>query len=1008
MGTAIALVAPAMAQTVTPAPVPQNDATDEKTSPDLARTKAEHRADRPVDQPAGTDGPDLIVTGTRIVRPNMASNAPITVVDSDFIRQRGIARLEESLFQLPQVAPGLGAQGTGWTAGRAEINLRGLGPGRTLTLLNGQRIVNDANLIPGALVERVDLLTGGASAVYGSDAIAGVVNFIIKRRFEGLTFDGEISGFNHRNNNQVLLRAADAVGYRRPQSNFLGGGNFFASLAGGKTIIDDRVNISGFVRYRETVPVRLTDLDTTICPLMMNAPNATVFRNDTFACQQPPFYPRNLFGFRGQNYTANPDGSRGWRVAGPADAIVVPRDAYLQRREKAWTGGGFISADLFSDIRLDGNFIYNRSRQESVIVEGNQSYADGVVNCDNPLMSPAQASLICGTRAGTTQLSNAFPTSLYRPNFTQTMRPIVTDWRGAVTLAGTIVDKIRFEASYQRSRNVYDNNIDRAFHLNAWERIGRGLQVRNVNGTPTCVSRINGTDPDCVPIDIFAGNPMNNQAVFNYLTAPGVARQQNDLEVLNLIVSGTLGDYGIKSPFASNGIGFALVAEQRRDRFQSTGSGSWANFNIFDGRTRVREYAAELDVPLVENVRFIDELGVNGGYRLSDYDTYNRLVHTWKVEGTYQPFAGLRFRGSYNRALRVPVQQRLEGENRYPNFFALDLCAPPGPSTDPNVTPAARWTFEQCSRGGLTRQQYDALTSYTGCRPDGTCPATLINGGNPNLQPERSESYTAGVVLQPKFLPGFSASVDWYDINISGAFEWARWWLAFDQCYRDSTEVFCNMYRRDATTGRLQEVDARWANSGFVRTRGFDFTTNYRLDPRRFGIEGEVGTFDLNFNATLTTRNQRQFAANNPTWSCLGYHSFECGSPTPRWRHIAGLTWALRPSGATMNLAWRYIGGTQVARFSSDSVLRREPTATDPQTYPLIGHLPAVSYFDFAMNVPLTRAVTVRFNVQNLFDRDPPLIGQDRTFSTGSSYNTHTTFYDVRGRTLRIGLTATL
>ncbi len=181
------------------------------------------------------DPGDVIVTGTRIVRPNMESNAPITTIDATYLKERGLARVEDALAQLPQVTPMLGLQGQSWTSGAASVGLRNLGAGRTLILLNGQRMDNDVNIIPGALIDRIDIMTGGASAVYGSDAIAGVVNFVLKRKFNGIAFDGEVSGFNHNNNNPLLAKVAQEAGYPYPRGSYLGGGNYFASLAVART-----------------------------------------------------------------------------------------------------------------------------------------------------------------------------------------------------------------------------------------------------------------------------------------------------------------------------------------------------------------------------------------------------------------------------------------------------------------------------------------------------------------------------------------------------------------------------------------------------------------------------------------------------------------------------------------------------------------------------------------------------------------------------------------------------
>lgn len=947
---------------------------------------------------------EVIVTGTRIVRPNMTSNAPVTVVDEQFLRDRGLARVEDALSQIPQITPMLGLQGNGWSAGRASVNLRRLGAGRTLTLLNGQRADNDVNIVPGALIERIDILTGGASAVYGSDAIAGVVNFIIKRRFEGLTIDAEASGQQHRNDNNIMLRAAREGGYPLPQRNYFGGGNFFASLAAGKTLLNDRVNITAFAAYREAKPMRLSQIDTTICPLRMNPLNPTVFRNDTYACDGTEFNPYGYFRINDVDYANARDGSRLWRPYDETDVTRVPRDDFIQRADRSVNAGGFLTADLVSDITFNGQFLWSGSRQKAQVAETAAFYTGDVrINCDNPFLSPQQAGLLCGAAAGTQTLANPSTVVLWRKNYIRDLSPRFWNWRASGIISGTLVDKVRFEVSYLKTRDIYRNAETNVYPYD-FDQFARGLQVRNVGGVPTCLSKIDGTDPSCVPVDAFSSRQPGDE-VWNWLTRRGSSWQQNDMAVMMGVLSGTLDDYGIKSPFATNGVGFSLVLEQRDVRSQSRGAEAWSNWTTFDGKARVRELAGEIDIPLVEDRRFFKELSINGGYRVSNYTTYEKLVHTWKAEATWAPFDGLRFRGSYNRAVRVPVLERLEGENRYPNTFAIDLCAPPRRPTEAGQTAIQRYTFEQCSIG-MTRAQYDALTNYTACNEAGQCPAVLLNGGNPNLQPERGQSYTAGMVIQPSKIPGLNGSVDVYDITIDGAFEWARWGQAFDQCYNNKIEFWCGMYQRDPQSGQLTQIDARYTNSGETRTQGIDFSLNYLLDPQRLGIAQNAGKFSLAFNGSLVRKLTRQFAPNTPTWSCVGYHGFACGEPSPKWRHVTSVYWSLPDIQGGFGFTWRYIGSTRVSKLSSDTVLKAQPRPNNPDTYPLVERLPGFSYLDFASNVDVNKFLTLRFNVQNLLDKDPPLVGFDEFYAIGQFQNTYSANYTVRGRTIRLGLTA--
>ncbi|MDR6147392.1 iron complex outermembrane receptor protein [Sphingomonas sp. SORGH_AS870] len=946
------------------------------------------------------DPGDVIVTGTRIVRPNMESNAPITTIDATYLKERGLARVEDALAQLPQITPMLGLQGSTWTSGAAPVGLRSLGAGRTLILLNGQRMDNDVNIVPGALIERIDIMTGGASAVYGSDAIAGVVNFIVKRKFNGIAFDGEVSGFNHNNNNPLLAKVAQEAGYTYPRGSYLGGGNYYASLAAGHSFLDDKVNLSAFATYKRADPIQYRNLDTTNCPLLMFDPNKVEAGNTKWTCDGTTYNPYSYFGINNQDLTNARDGSRSFRAYDLQDEQRIQRVDSVQRRNEQVNVGGFLTADLPAGMRLNGSFLYS-----SIVERGALSIDGGIwtpsarVNCDNPFLGQQQAQVICGAAAGTTALSNPISVSLFRPGMIQNFRNTTADWRGSLNLSGTIVDKIRFELSYQQTRNIMQGYADHLPASDQETRMGRGLQVRNVNGVPTCLSKIDGSDPTCQPVDAFSVNSPISDAVYNYLTTDGSRRQQNDLQVINAIVSGTLEDYGIKSPFAESGVGFAITGEYRKYRNQSKGMGAWSIFTTFDGRTSVKELGGEIDIPLIENKPFFKELSVNGGYRISDYDVYQSLVHSWKAEASWAPVDGIRFRGSYNRAVRVGVLERLEGENRYPNSLMLDLCAPPRASSGANTV--QRYTFDQCSIG-MTRAQYDALTSYTGCNSQGYCPTTLVNGGNSGLQPERSRSKTLGVVLQPRGIPGLSATVDWYDIDIRGAFEWTRIGMAFDQCYNNKVDFFCQFYKRDPQSGQLLVADARYNNSGYTKTRGIDFGANYALDPKRLGIADNIGTFGLNFNGTLTTKYERQFAPGNTPWSCLGYFGFACGGPMPRWRHVAGVNWQLPWIKGGVGFTWRYTGPTDNSKLSSNSILK----AAAGQTYPLANHIPGYSYFDFNTNVTLVKGIDVRFNVQNIFDKDPPLIGFDTNYSSGSSFNTFPAYYTVRGRTLRVGISA--
>ena len=944
---------------------------------------------------------EILVTGTRIRRTDVSTATPITVVDKEMISQRGLGRLDETLSAIPQIAPMLGERGSNDPRlGPARINLRKLGTGRTLNLLNGERMTNDVNIIPSALIERVDVLTGGASAVYGSDAIAGVVNFIVKRRYQGIELNAEASTQQSTNDNQFMLKLLDQSGYPRPDKTVWGGQQYFVSLTAGTNFADNRGNLSLFGSFRRTVPMAFSKFDHTACPVYQNPQNPVppLQKNDTWSCGFTEYNPYNWFYAGGSEWTNAKDGSRDWRPYDYNDIVRVPQRDYLQRSGRTYNAGGFFSFDFSSSLKFDTNFLYTRYKQEGQNAQAVGFYSpEFQMPCDNPFMSAQQAAIVCGANAGVAGATAPFSMTVFRPDYANEYRNDITDWRGAAHLSGDITREIRFDVSGQKSHRIEKYLGTNIFDY--WlmkDRFANAMKVVNYNGKPTCTSVIDGTDPACVPLDAFS-TTQPDAKVWDYITRTGGSRVQIDQMVLNGSVSGTLGALGLKSPLADSALGFAVVAEHRWNRVSESGSGAYDWWSRYASSDVVDELGGELELPLVQNKRFVEELTVSGAYRISDYRSLERLVHTWKVDFTYRPFAGLGFRGSLNKALRQGVLERLQTANPYTGTFR-DFCAPP--ATGSTLT---RYSFEKCAASGITRAQYDALGSYAGCDVNGLCQVLYRPGGNPDLQPERSRSVTAGIVAQPRFLPGFTASVDYFAIKITGAFEWIRTDLVADQCFNQQVSFYCELIKRDPTTGAVTEINARYMNSGFIETKGVDFGLSYAwANPGRL-VGTDIGRLNFGFNGTLNTTYNRQFAPNAPVYSCLGYFGFFCAEPSPKYRHYATLGWDM-PWKGNVTLIWRYASATTNSKLAPNAPLASRPSPTNTDSYPLIPRMPALSLFDLSVSYPLSKRVDVRFNVQNLFDKDPPIVGYADA-GTGAWFNTYPQ-YDSWGRTLRLALRA--
>lgn len=950
---------------------------------------------------------EILVTGSRIRRTNTTTAAPIAVIDKDMIGERGLGRLSDTLSAMPQILPVIGDRGssTDPRAGPARISLRGLGPGRTLVLLNGDRMDNDANVIPAPLIERIDVLTGGASAVYGSDAVAGVVNYIVKRRFTGIQLNFEASAQQSTNDNTFMLNLLDEAGYPKPPRHVFGGEAYFGSLAAGQNFAEGRGNISAFVTYNRLQPMEIGLFDHTACPVFQNPQPANGFQtNDKWSCGFNEANPYNWFWVNGGEYTNAKDGSRTWRPYDVDDIKRTPQKDWLQRDVRRANSGGFLSFDIAPTVKFDGSFLYSYDQSGGEVQFSDWFYSpDFQMPCDNPFMSAQQQHLACGADAGVHGKSVQMWMNVYRPDNTGQYRYATNTWRASGHLSGTLIDDLHFDVGLQRSKRVEKYTGTNIFDWGKNELFRRAMQVVSVNGVPTCQSVVDGTDPNCIPLDGFSAKGPN-PAVWSYLTSTGESRVLQEQLVANASISGSLGRYGIKSPWAEDGIGVALVVEHRWNRITEQGSGAFAWWSKYEGNDVVDELGGELSVPIVQKKPLLEDLTVSGAYRLSRYRSLDDLVKTWKADIMYRPYAGLGFRASVNRAVRRGYLERLQGAAPYQSGFE-DRCAAAAAPAD-GSPPRERLSFEQCAATGITRTQYDNLAAAGNCDSAGWCQTQFRPGGNPALKPETSTSITAGVVLQPKFLPGFNATVDYFSIKIDGAFEWVRTDLISDQCFNQHTAFFCGLITRDATTGRVTEINARYNNSGFLKTEGVDFSLYYpiHLSKRVFGKE--LGRLNLGLNGTFNLTNDRQFAPGTPVYSCLGYFGFFCRDLTPKYRHFANVSWNM-PWKGTIGLSWRYAAPTVNAKLSPNPVLASKPDSGTTDTYPLIPRLAAQSQFDLSISYPLTQRVRIWFNTQNLFDKDPPIIGQGAKDTTAFQ-NTYPWYYNSWGRTLRAGISAKL
>jgi iron complex outermembrane recepter protein len=961
-------------------------------------------------------GSGIVVTGTRITRPNSRSAAPIVTTTALEIAAQGATTIEEVTNRLPQVQVN-SEQNFSDSEGRQRIKLRSLGYERTLMLIDGLRIglpnSVDVGIIPTALVERIDVLTGGASSVYGSDAVAGVVNFVLKKNFEGIRIDGNYSFFNHNNRATAVTEAANRAGFNARNGMTNDGGRADLSVAAGVNLFDDRVNISGFANYRQSSLVRLGDRSNAVCEVVTSS------RTSPLACSRASFTPAGTIipqagPNAGTQYVNNPNGDGTFIPinSGPAGSSANPYDDWaFQRPFHRINAGGFLTAQISDHVELYVNGLYYRDK--SYNTQLNRTYNFGAygtdpfrVNCDNPFLSASQASTLCGANAGIA--GQYAPIDVrYRFDSLPSVQQQFTNagYRIVAGVRGKVLDNAwSYDVAGMISRAQLDT-IDVPYAR--FEQINRSLDVVNVNGTPTCRAVVNGTDPNCVPFNAF--RPFNADAALNnYLyggATGGIAKRIPRLMQFLGTVSGDLGKYGITSPFADQGLAIALGVEYRAEMDRTDYNDIFRENNGSGANTRVTqnilEGNVEIQAPLVENQSWTKLLQLNGGYRLSKYNRLDNKFGTWKIEGIWSPVEDVTFRASYNKSQAAPgVGAAANASNIFWNQgFYADPCAPqinaanPG---GPRVAPS--WSAQQCANTGLATNLYN--TAGLICPND----ACTVREGGFALRPETAYSKTFGVVLTPRFVPGLTVSVDRWLIDLQDQLEFFNPLDWINGCLTTGNDYYCRGIVRNAdgtlssspTTSPATGWVSRGSTNGYKsKSHGWDFQGQYNVRM------GGAGVLDLSFNGTLMTLVGSQGAPDITPRDCTGYYGSGCGESMPTWAHQFRTTWTSPDRVASVSLNWRHRSAMPMTAYAPASTgIPALPEGDKRDRYPGIK---AYDWFDLALTFDIAKQMTFRLAANNIFDRDPPIVPDSRS-RIGLLRGNTIMGYDLLGRQIVAGV----
>ena len=963
-------------------------------------------------QPASESGQDIVVTGSRIASPGAVSASPLTVISAQEIKLEGVTRTEDLLNSLPQVFAGQGGNLANGASGTSTVNLRNLGSQRTLVLINGRRLMPgdpgssaaDINFVPTALIDNVQLLTGGASSTYGSDAIAGVVNFQMNTRFEGVRLDAQYSLFDHDNNNAT----ADAVfrdptagrGFAYPQGHTVVGATQNITAVLGTGGADGRSHIVAYAGYRQEQAVTQDSYDYSACSLA-EARTTLGFNCSGSGTTSPARFILN--GGAGSQVTLDPATGNTFRpYVAARDAFNFAPYNYYQRPDKRYTAGVFADYEITPAFDPYIEFMFMDDRSTAQIAPSGIFGQVININCNNPLLSASQATAICGANAGSTTATGAV--SIGKRNVegggrVNDLRH--TDYRYVLGMKGQIDPAFSYDGYLQFGRVVYAENYQNDFSIN---RTRASLNDITVNGQIVCADA-NARAQGCVPYNIFAVGGVT-QAALNYLQTPGFQQGTVDEYVANLSVTGDLGKYDIKSPFADNGIGINFGTEYRKEQLQLLTDAEFTSGDLAGqggptigvaGSFNVYEFFGETSIPLIENKTLFKSLVVNGGYRRSYYNLAG-ATDTYKGDVVWQPISPLRLRASYNRAVRAPNIQELFSPASQGLFAGSDPCA--GAAVNGLVNGN---TFATCSRTGVTAAQFGNIVANSANQ------YTQFGGGNPNLKPEVSDTYSAGAVIAPTegVLRGLVLSADYFNIKVKGAIGTVGAQVILNQCLASGNPTFCTLVQRDPSNGSLflgtvGQIVNTTLNIGQLQTRGVDVAGSYRFDFERVGLNN-IGSLGLDYTGTFLINLKQApgttLADGTTTYDCAGFYGTTCGVPSPKYRSKLRVTYNA-PGNFQISLNWRHYSGVNVDVSSTNSFL-----ASAAATYASDSRLPAYNYFDLSTSIRVADKFSLHVGANNIADKDPPLVGSTNLSGTFGNGNTYPQVYDSLGRYIFAGVT---
>lgn len=922
--------------------------------------------------PADVSEEAIVVTGSRLTRPDLTSPSPLTVIGESEFKLTGNVTIEKTLNEFPQLASGnTSTVNNGGGAGVLTANLRGLGATRTLVLVNGRRFIPadsagnvDLSSIPDALIQRVDVITGGASAVYGSDAIAGAINFILKQDFSGLEAAAQ-AGITER---------GDAASKR-------------LDLTFGMNSPDDRGNVAISGTWAKQEPFTQGDRDFGKLPLAEVGGALVYSGSGNIPGTRIPLSAAQRARLVGVNLTPSGACTSITGIRFGANGAVLPycqpQDTYnyapfnlLQRPVERLSISGVAHYDLSDSLTAYGEAFFVNSRNDSILAPDSFTPVTPGAGSSNLLVPNYRTSVALPENVRQFFINNA---ALFDPDGDGTAvvnsggrradelgtrNSLYERQSYAVTtgLRGKIAGDWRWDIFYQYLRN---RTSTRNEGFISGTRLTLGLDaVRDPAGNAVCRVQILG----CVPVNIFGTNSIT-PAAGAFLTP---VRESNDRFVRNVAGASLSGEL---FELPAGPLSVAVGAEYRNDSYEFNPSPldlakeyGAASSTALAGEFDVKEAFGEVRIPILKDLPFFYELSLEGAARYSNYSTVGS-VFAWKAGGEWAPIEWVRFRGAYNEAVRAPNIAELFAARQQGFTGGTDPC-----DRGQARSQAVR---DLCVRQGVPSADIETFTQAT-------LGLTQESGGNPNLQEEKSQTFTIGAVVRPSFIPRLNITVDYFNVKVRDAITTINTNQTLNDCFSnlDINSQTCQAIFR-GPSGQIDYVRVSNSNIGLLKVRGVDGQVDYRLPlPGIFEFGGERANLTLQAIGSWLLERSIKTLSNVAPQDCAGYYGAGCSSGS------GGFT----IPDFKLNLSSTYNSGAVTVRGQARMIgnLNVFPTITNT----IVKEIDPVWYFDLTTSIQAGEHLTLFGGVENMLDKQPPIFG---TTFVGDA-NTDVSLYDTLGR----------